>query len=287
MLATAHGVTPPLTLSTTTSTTTVAQRVHGNHAQGFAELVLERDQEETGSGNQNDGADDLYTLPEILSAVRRACLSRAAVPVLCGSSLRGIGVEPLLDSVSTFLPSPLDRPRPTGVVREASAPLRGGGGVGGGGGGGKKRRRGESAVAGGGDAAAAEGVVDVDPLQDDLVAFVFKVGRGRKRQQPCCLGVGGRCCGGAGALLERVACVGGEMIGARRPQCSVKLRLEWRFSCVFVPARQNVGRAVPPSWHASLRSILKLLETVESRPLFSRFGRLPLLLRVNLIHRAL
>eukprot|EP00752_Nemacystus_decipiens_P010923 g9707.t1 len=64
------------------------------------------------------------------------------------ASLRGIGVEPLLDSVSTFLPSPLDRPRPTGVLREASASPRGGGG--GGGGGGKKRRRGEGAVAGGG-----------------------------------------------------------------------------------------------------------------------------------------
>lgn len=156
--------------------------------QGFAELVLERDQgetsgntdnDETGGGDKSGTGDDLYTLPEILSAVRRACLSRAAVPVLCGSSLRGIGVEPLLDSVSTFLPSPLDRPRPTGVVREVSASTRGGGG--GGGGGGKKRRRGEGVANGGGGAAAAEGgVVDVDPLQDDLVAFVFKV---RKRSQ--------------------------------------------------------------------------------------------------------
>lgn len=166
--------------------------MNDDHAQGFAELVLERDQEETGGGGGKDGnGDDLYALPEILSAVRRACLSRAAVPVLCGSSLRGIGVEPLLDSVSTFLPSPLDRPRPTGVVREVSASLRGGGG-GGGGGGGKKRRRGEGAVAGGGGEAAAEGVVDVDPLQDDLVAFVFKVcnyERSRS-QQPWYLCVG-------------------------------------------------------------------------------------------------
>lgn len=143
-------------------------------------MVLERDQGEANNGNtdgggdKNGGSDDLYSLPEILSAVRRACLSRAAVPVLCGSSLRGIGVEPLLDSVSTFLPSPLDRPRPSGVVRVVSASLRGGGG----GGGGKKRRRGEGVAAGGVGAAGAEGreaVVDVDPLQNDLVAFVFKV----------------------------------------------------------------------------------------------------------------
>ncbi|CAM9953862.1 unnamed protein product, partial [Hapterophycus canaliculatus] len=87
--------------------------------EGFAELVLERDQEQEAGDDDGGGGDgsDLYTLTEILSAVRRVCLSRAAVPVLCGASLRGIGVEPLLDSVSTFLPSPLDRPRPTGVVR--------------------------------------------------------------------------------------------------------------------------------------------------------------------------
>lgn len=45
----------------------------------------------------------------MLSALRRVCLSGAAVPVLCGASLRGVGVDPLLDSVIAFLPSPMDR----------------------------------------------------------------------------------------------------------------------------------------------------------------------------------
>ncbi|CAM9839419.1 unnamed protein product [Ectocarpus sp. 4 AP-2014] len=146
--------------------------------EAFAELVLERDQR--GGGCSDDANDDLYSLPEILSAVRRVCLSRAAVPVLCGSSLRGIGVEPLLDSVSTFLPSPLDRPRPTGVVREPTSRS-------GGGGGGKKRRRGEGAgvraAPGAGATGTEEGgaVFEVDPLQDDLVAFVFKVTYDKQR----------------------------------------------------------------------------------------------------------
>ena len=65
--------------------------------------MLERDR---GDGAGSDGAS--FSTPEILSALRRVCLCRAAVPVMCGASLRGIGVEPLLDSVSTFLPSPLD-----------------------------------------------------------------------------------------------------------------------------------------------------------------------------------
>jgi elongation factor G len=45
---------------------------------------------------------------EVLDAIRRSCLRSAMIPVLCGASLRGKGVEPLLDSVLAFLPSPLD-----------------------------------------------------------------------------------------------------------------------------------------------------------------------------------
>lgn len=45
----------------------------------------------------------------MLSALRQACMEGTLVPVLCGSSLRGIGVEPLLDSVVKYLPSPLER----------------------------------------------------------------------------------------------------------------------------------------------------------------------------------
>lgn len=45
----------------------------------------------------------------MLSALRDACISGALIPVICGSSLKGIGVEPLLDSVIKYLPSPLER----------------------------------------------------------------------------------------------------------------------------------------------------------------------------------
>ncbi|GBC76283.1 Elongation factor G [bacterium HR07] len=47
---------------------------------------------------------------EIKKAVRKACLSQDAfVPVLCGSSLNNIGIQPLLDAIVDYLPSPLDR----------------------------------------------------------------------------------------------------------------------------------------------------------------------------------
>lgn len=64
----------------------------------------------------------LASLPvgEILDALRRACLRNALMPVLCGASLRGKGVEPLLDSILAFLPNPLDN-RPFTAVHKQTA----------------------------------------------------------------------------------------------------------------------------------------------------------------------
>lgn len=45
----------------------------------------------------------------VISAIRKLSLSCELVPVVCGASLRGKGVEPLLDTIAAFLPSPLER----------------------------------------------------------------------------------------------------------------------------------------------------------------------------------
>ncbi|MFC1899739.1 elongation factor G [Chloroflexota bacterium] len=47
---------------------------------------------------------------EIKKALRRITLSNKGVPVLCGSALKNKGVQPLLDAVVNYLPSPLDMP---------------------------------------------------------------------------------------------------------------------------------------------------------------------------------
>jgi len=52
---------------------------------------------------------------ELRKAVRQATLTGMAVPVLCGSSLRNKGVQPLLDAVVDYLPSPLDIPAVRGT----------------------------------------------------------------------------------------------------------------------------------------------------------------------------
>jgi elongation factor G len=60
---------------------------------------------------------DDESIPEevIHRAVRAATLKGRIVPVLCGSALDGIGVQPVLDAVALYLPSPLDVPPVEGV----------------------------------------------------------------------------------------------------------------------------------------------------------------------------
>lgn len=45
---------------------------------------------------------------EIKELIRKGVISNNFIPILCGSSLKNKGVQPLLDSIVSFLPSPLD-----------------------------------------------------------------------------------------------------------------------------------------------------------------------------------
>ncbi len=56
------------------------------------------------------------TKEEIIACVRKATVSQAIVPVVCGSAFRNMGVQPLLDAVVRYLPSPLDIPTMNGVA---------------------------------------------------------------------------------------------------------------------------------------------------------------------------
>ncbi|HYW82218.1 MAG TPA: elongation factor G [Spirochaetia bacterium] len=53
-------------------------------------------------------------VPLLRKVIRQGTLSRAFTPVLCGASLRNVGVQPVLDAVVDFLPSPLDLPPAVG-----------------------------------------------------------------------------------------------------------------------------------------------------------------------------
>lgn len=53
-----------------------------------------------------------YSESNIHAALRRATLARRITPALVGSALRNAGVQPLLDAIDLYLPSPLDVPLP-------------------------------------------------------------------------------------------------------------------------------------------------------------------------------
>jgi elongation factor G len=59
--------------------------------------------------------DQEITADDLRAAVRSATLANDIVPVLCGSAFKNKGVQPLLDAVVDFLPSPLDLPPVTGM----------------------------------------------------------------------------------------------------------------------------------------------------------------------------
>ena len=55
------------------------------------------------------------TEAEIKAALRKATLSMNLNPIICGSSFKNKGVQPLLDAVCAYLPSPLDTPEISGT----------------------------------------------------------------------------------------------------------------------------------------------------------------------------
>ncbi len=55
------------------------------------------------------------TTGQLMAAIRRATIAVKLTPVLCGTSYRNKGVQPLLDAVVDYLPSPLDIPPVTGM----------------------------------------------------------------------------------------------------------------------------------------------------------------------------
>ncbi|KAJ1926464.1 Ribosome-releasing factor 2, mitochondrial [Tieghemiomyces parasiticus] len=59
---------------------------------------------------------------DVQGAIRRLTLANRGVPVLCGSAYRNTGVQPLLDAVLDYLPSPVDATRPTVAVPSRRTP---------------------------------------------------------------------------------------------------------------------------------------------------------------------
>ncbi|HEX2186012.1 MAG TPA: elongation factor G [Chloroflexota bacterium] len=76
------------------------------------EVIAETDEELTLKYLEGEALE----VADLKAALRRAALAGKLVPVLCGAALRNKGVQPLLDAVIDYLPSPLDVPPIAGTV---------------------------------------------------------------------------------------------------------------------------------------------------------------------------
>lgn len=62
------------------------------------------------------------TAADLIPVIRKLTLQLKVVPVLCGSALKNKGVQPLLDAIIDFLPSPLDVPPIEGIHPQTRQP---------------------------------------------------------------------------------------------------------------------------------------------------------------------
>jgi len=85
--------------------------VLADHDDDFAEAWLEA--EETG---------EELTVAQFKAAIRRAVIANKITAVICGTSFKNKGVQPMLDAVIDYLPSPLDIPAIEGFEARSSRP---------------------------------------------------------------------------------------------------------------------------------------------------------------------
>jgi elongation factor G len=64
------------------------------------------------------------TAEDLRKALRRATIASQVVPVLCGSAFKNKGVQPMLDAVVDYLPSPLDVPPTEGTTPKGEPAVR-------------------------------------------------------------------------------------------------------------------------------------------------------------------
>ena len=77
-------------------------------AQEYRQKMVEAAAEQDDALMEKFFAGEELTVDEIKKAIRKGCIARTITPAFCGSAFKDKGVQPLLDAVCDYLPSPLD-----------------------------------------------------------------------------------------------------------------------------------------------------------------------------------
>lgn len=93
---------------------------HRERAEGMRTKLIESLAEVDDEVMEKYLADEALSIDELKAAIRRATLANKGVPVLGGTALKNIGVQPIIDAIVDYLPSPLDLPPIKGLSTEPS-----------------------------------------------------------------------------------------------------------------------------------------------------------------------
>ena len=104
------------TKSDHTEVPTSMEAEYKQHREFMIERIAETDEELTLKYLEGEE----ISKEELITALRKATIANALVPVLCGTALKNKGVQAMLDAVIAYLPSPLDIPAPTGINPDTS-----------------------------------------------------------------------------------------------------------------------------------------------------------------------
>ncbi|MGW5053297.1 elongation factor G [Actinokineospora sp. NPDC004072] len=91
-------------------------------AQEYREALLEAVAETDDELMERYLGGEELTVDEIKAGIRKIVNEGAAYPVLCGSAFKNKGVQPMLDAVVDYLPSPLDVPPVEGTLQDGETP---------------------------------------------------------------------------------------------------------------------------------------------------------------------
>lgn len=86
-----------------------------SEAQKYREVLIEKICETDDALMEKYLEGEILTEDELKLGLRKAVIANKITPVLCGSAFKNKGVQPLLDAVVDYLPSPLDRPNVVGL----------------------------------------------------------------------------------------------------------------------------------------------------------------------------
>jgi elongation factor G len=102
------------TLGAEYSTIPIPEEMAGE-ASRYRELLLETLADNDDQVMEKYLSEEEIPIQELKEAVRNATIQMALVPIFCGTALRNKGIQPLLDGLVDYLPSPLDVPPIEGI----------------------------------------------------------------------------------------------------------------------------------------------------------------------------